>query len=184
MPNEKSIQTVKELTELFSSSELIVAARFAGLNVTQMNGLRAAIKQSDGNFRIAKNTLARIAADEAGKPQLKEVIDGPVGFLTTRGDPANATKSVVTFATENRLEIDMTGGMLGGTALSSERVDELANLPSREQLLAMVFAQMNAPVTGLVNVLSGTMRGFVTVLQRRAEQLGETEPEPEPAASS
>ena len=182
MPNEKSIQAVKELTELFSSSELIVAAEYAGLNVTQMNGLRAAIKQNDGNFRIAKNTLARIAADQAGKPQLKEVIDGPIGFLTSEGDPATAAKSVVAYASENRLEINMTGGMLGGAALSSERVVELANLPSREQLLAIVFAQMNAPVTGLVNVLAGTIRGLVTVLQRRAEQLGE--PEPEPAATA
>jgi large subunit ribosomal protein L10 len=184
MPSEKSIQTVKELTELFSSSELVVAAEYAGLNVTQMNGLRAAIKQNDGNFRIAKNTLARIAADQAGKPQLKEVIDGPIGFLTSEGDPATAAKSVVSYASENRLEINMTGGMLGGAALSSERVVELANLPSREQLLAMVFAQMNAPVTGLVNVLAGTIRGLVTVLQRRAEQLGEPEPEPEPAATA
>lgn len=182
MPSEKSIQTVKELTELFSSSELVVAAEYAGLNVTQMNGLRAAIKRNDGNFRIAKNTLARIAADEAGKPQLKEVIDGPIGFLTSEGDPATAAKSVVAYASENRLEINMTGGMLGGAALSSERVVELANLPSREQLLAMVFAQMNAPVTGLVNVLAGTIRGLVTVLQRRAEQLDE--PEPEPAATA
>ncbi len=182
MPSEKSIQTVKELTDLFSSSELIVAAEYVGLNVTQMNGLRAAIKESDGNFRIAKNTLARIAADSAGKPQLKEVIDGPIGFLTTQSDPAAAAKSVVTYAAGNRLEINMTGGMLGGVALSSERVDELASLPSREQLLAILFAQMNSPVAGLVNVLAGTIRGLVTVLQRRAEQIGE--PEPEAAATA
>ena len=179
MPNEKSIATVKELTELFSNSELIVATRYAGLNVAQMNGLRVAIRQSDGNFRIAKNTLARIAADEAGKPHLKEVIDGPIGFLTTQGDPAAAAKSIATFATENRLEIEMTGGVLGTAALSAERVDQLAKLPSRDQLVAQVLAQMNAPVAGLVNVLSGNIRGLVTVLQRRAEQLGE----PEPAAT-
>ena len=177
MPNEKSRQTVRELTELFSNSELIVATRYAGLNVAQMNALRVAIKQGDGDFRIAKNTLARIAADEVGKPELKPAIEGPIGFLTTQGDPATAAKSIVTFATENRLEIEMIGGVLGTAALSAERVDELAKLPSREQLIAQVLAQMNAPVTGLVNVLSGNIRGLVTVLQRRAEQLGEPEPE-------
>ena len=177
MPNQKSIQTVKELTELFSNSELIVAAKYAGLNVAQMTALRVAIKESDGEFRIAKNTLARIAADEVGKPELKTAIEGPIGFLTTQGDPAAAAKSIVTFATENRLEIEMIGGVLGTTALSAERVDELAKLPSRDQLVAMVLAQMNAPVAGLVNVLSGNIRGLVTVLQRRAEQLGEPEPE-------
>ena len=72
--------------------------------------------------------------------------------------------------------------MLGGVALSSDRVDELASLPSREQLLAILFAQMNSPVAGLVNVLAGTIRGLVTVLQRRAEQIGE--PEPEAAATA
>lgn len=177
MPNEKSRQTVKELTELFSNSDLIVATKYAGLNVAQMNALRVAIKESGGDFRIAKNTLARIAADEAGKSNLKEVIEGPIGFLTSQGDPATAAKSIVTYATDNRIEIDMLGGVLGATALSAERVDELAKLPSREQLVAQVLAQMNAPVAGLVNVLSGNIRGLVTVLQRRAEQLGEPEPE-------
>ena len=179
MPNEKSIQTVKELTELFANSELIVATRYAGLNVSQMTDLRVAIKESDGDFRIAKNTLARIAADEVGKPELKQAIQGPIGFLTTQGDPAAAAKSIATFATENRLEIEMIGGVLGTAALSAERVDQLAKLPGRDQLVAQVLAQMNAPVTGLVRVLSGNIRGLVTVLQRRAEQLGE----PEPAAT-
>ena len=177
MPNEKSRQTVKELTELFSNSDLIVATKYAGLNVAQMNALRVTIKESGGDFRIAKNTLARIAADEAGKSNLKEVIEGPIGFLTSQGDPATAAKSIVTYATDNRIEIDMLGGVLGATALSAERVDELAKLPSREQLVAQVLAQMNAPVAGLVNVLAGNIRGLVTVLQRRAEQLGEPEPE-------
>ena len=177
MPNEKSRQTVKELTELFSNSDLIVATKYAGLNVAQMNALRVMIKESGGDFRIAKNTLARIAADEAGKSNLKEVIEGPIGFLTSQGDPGTAAKSIVTYATDNRIEIDMLGGVLGATALSAERVDELAKLPSREQLVAQVLAQMNAPVAGLVNVLAGNIRGLVTVLQRRAEQLGEPEPE-------
>ncbi len=176
MPNEKSIRSVQELKEMFEGSELVVAAEFRGLSVVQMNGLRAAIKKGDGNFRVAKNTLSRIAADQAGRPYLKSIIDGPIGFLTARGDPAAAAKSLVAYAEENRLEIKLMGGALGDETLDAARVEQLARLPSRDELLATLFAQMNAPVTGLVTVLSGTIRGLATVLQRRAEQLEEAQP--------
>ncbi len=175
MPNEKSIRTVEELKELFESSELVVAAEYSGLNVVQMNGLRAAIKREKGGFRVAKNTLARIAAEKAGRPHLTAIIDGPIGFLTAQGDPAVAAKSLVSYAEENRLDVRVVGGVLGDDALNAERVEELARLPSRDELLGILFAQMNAPITGLATVLSGTIRGLATVLQRRAEQLGETQ---------
>ena len=83
MPTERNIQAVAELEQEFKSSPLVIAAEYRGLDVNEMQGMRRAVRESSSQFKIAKNTLARIAADNAGRPELKEFIDGPIGFLTS-----------------------------------------------------------------------------------------------------
>ncbi len=169
MPTERSVKAVETLTAAFSESPLVVAAEYRGLDVARMNGLRTALRQADCRFRIAKNTLARIAADNAGRPHLKEIIDGPIGFVTSPGDPANAAKVLVEYVQANRLEMNVVGGLLDEQVLSPERVDALAKLPTRDELLAKLLGNMNGPVQGLVTVLNGPVRALAIVLQRHIE---------------
>ena len=177
MPTQKKIQMVEELTNEFKDSALIVAAQYRGLTVAQMTGLRAALRNSGSHFRVSKNTLGRIAADNAGKPHVKEILEGPVGLLTSSGDPAAAARALVDYVTENRLEaVKIVGGALDGTLLSGDRVEELAKLPSREEMVSRLLGQMNAPIAGLVTVLSGPVRALATVLQRYVEKQQEGAP--------
>ncbi len=189
MPTERSIQAVAELEEGFKSSPLVIAAEYRGLSVGEMHGMRRAVRESQAQFKIAKNTLARIAADNAGRPELKEIIDGPIGFLTTEGDPAAAAKVLVNYIDDNSIEMTIVGGALDGEMLSPDRIKALAKLPTKEVLLAKMMGSMNSPITGLVMVMSGPVRALATVLQRISEQGGaaaaEESPEEEaPAAEA
>ena len=169
MPTEKNIQLVAELEEDFKSSPLVIAAEYRGLNVSQMHGMRRAVRESSSQFKISKNTLARIAADNAGRPELKEFMEGPIGFFTTEGDPAAAAKVLVNYIDDNSIEMTIVGGALDGDVLTADRIKDLAKLPSKEVLLAKLMGSMNSPITGLVMVMNGPIRALAIVLQRISE---------------
>ncbi len=169
MPTEKNIQLVAELEEGFKASPLVIAANYRGLNVNEMQGMRRAVRESSAQFKIAKNTLARIAADNAGRPELKEFMEGPIGFLTTEGDPASAAKVLVNYIDDNSIEMTIIGGALDGETLTTDRIKALAKLPSKEVLLAKMMGSMNSPITGLVMVMNGPIRALATVLQKISE---------------
>ena len=169
MPTDKSKELVAEMKEIFSSSPLVVAAEYRGVDVTQMTGLRQELRSNGARFKVVKNTFARIAADEAGRSELKEIMNGPIGFVVTEGDPASAAKAFVKYAGDNDLPIKIIGGMLDSEVLTSDRVEALAKLPSKEELIAKMLGSMSSPITGLVMVMSGPVRALTTVLQRHVD---------------
>jgi large subunit ribosomal protein L10 len=189
MPTEKNVKIVADLTEGFKESPLVIAANYRGLSVASMQGMRKAIRGSSSSFLVAKNTLARIAADNAGRPELKEIIDGPIGFMTTGGDPAAAAKVFVKYIDDNSIAMTIVGGALEGEVLTADRVKALAKLPSKEVLLAKLLGSMNSPITSMVTVLNGPIRALAIVLQRISELGGEAagtaaEEEAAPAAEA
>jgi large subunit ribosomal protein L10 len=132
--------------------------------------MRKAIRGSNSSFLVAKNTLARIAADNAGRPELKEIIDGPIGFMTTGGDPAAAAKVFVKYIDDNSVAMTIVGGVLDSQALDADRVKALAKLPPKEELIAKLLGSMNSPITGLLIVMNGPMSSFARALKRIAEK--------------
>lgn len=171
MPTERSVKEVESLKSFFNDASLIISTNYTGLNVAAMDRLRSALRGNGVKYRIAKNTLARIAADEVGRAEIKDLVDGPCGFVMTDGDPAQAAKTLMDHLRTNRLDMEIRGAVLNDRFLPAADVRSLASLPSRDVLLGRLLGQMNAPVTGLVSVLNGTIRGLAVVLQRHAENL-------------
>jgi large subunit ribosomal protein L10 len=169
MPTDKGIAAVAEMKDIFESSPLVIAAQYSGVDVTGMTGLRQELRSNGARFKIVKNTFARLAADEAGRSELKEVMTGPIGFVVTDGDPAAAAKAFVNYAKSNDLPINIVGGMLDAVVLSADRVNALAKLPSKDELIAKMLGSMNSPITGLVMVMSGPVRALATVLKRHVD---------------
>ena len=169
MPTEKGRELVAEMKEIFASSSLVIAAEYRGIDVGQMTGLRQELRSNGARLKIVKNTFARIAADEAGKPELKESMNGPIGFVVTDGDAASAAKALVKYAADNGLPVKVIGGMLDAEVLSADRIEALAKLPSRDELIAKLLGSMNSPITGLVMVMNGPVRALATVLMRHVE---------------
>ncbi len=183
MPTEKGAKQVEELKAAFEKSQLVVAAQYRGLKMSQLNGLRTALKPTKSRFRVVKNTLASIAAEQAGKAAIKQVLGGPVAVITSEGDPVLVAKALTNYLQTSRMELKVTGGVLGDQVLSAARLADLANVPSKEVLIAKLLGQMNAPVAGLVTVLSGPARGLAVVLQRIAEEKAKAQPAAAPVSA-
>ena len=171
MPTDRGRTEVAALKELFSQSSLIISTDYSGMDVRLINGLRTALRAKGASYRVAKNTLARIALSEIDRPNIAEIIDGPVGYVLSDidTDPAIGAKALVDYVKSERLELEIRGAYLDGELITPEQVQQLAALPAREVLLARLFGQMIGPVTGLATVLNGPIQGLATVLQRHSE---------------
>jgi len=170
MPTERGQKKVREMSELFASSSLIVAAEYRGIDVSDMGELRKTIKRSDAQFKIVKNTFARIAADDCGKPEIKTFIDGPIGFLTTSSDSALAAKALVKHAEDNSLPVRLLGGWFEGNILNSDQVNKLAKIPAKDELLSKMIGSLNSPIVSLVTVMGGPIRALSSVLKNHIEK--------------
>jgi large subunit ribosomal protein L10 len=175
MPTEAKKESVKDLADRMSRASIAVATDFNGLSVNQTTALRAQLRQVGVEYKVVKNRLAKIAAEESGVVAYKDILEGSTGVVFGYGDIVAAAKALDEYVKQSRVELKVRKGVMNGVVISPAQVQALAALPPREELLAKLLGQMNAPISGLVTVLSGTMRGLAIVLQRRAEQLGGAE---------
>jgi large subunit ribosomal protein L10 len=168
----KKIQEVEEITELLKGSSLTILTHYRGLSVTAMQDFRKNLRESGASFRVVKNTLTGIAADNAEMSEIREFLEGPTAIVTSGEDPVGPAKATREFARTSRI-LEIRAGVLDGAIVSAAEVERLATLPSREELLAKVVGGLNAPLAGMVGVLSGPIRSLAYVLQARASQLEE-----------
>jgi large subunit ribosomal protein L10 len=172
MPTNKSVAEVEELKAVLAEAKLIISTDYRGLTVTELSALRRAIRESGGTYRVAKNTLVKIASNEIDRPEIAEIVVGPTGFVMSTDDPVAPARALMNHIDENRLEVVINGAYLEGRVLDADRVRHLSSLPGRDELIAKLLGQMNAPIANLAGVLSGTLRGLLTVIQAHIDQGG------------
>lgn len=172
MATPQKVQVVEEITELLKRSQLTILANYRGLNVQQIQAFRRDLRESGGQFRVVKNTLTGIAADNAGLEEIRPFLEGPTAIVTSGEDLVGPAKATQGFARSTRI-LEIKAGVLEGSVIPASEVERLASLPSREELLGKVVGGLNAPLAGLVGVLSGPVRSLAYVLQARAQQLNE-----------
>lgn len=154
---------VAELQEKLSSAQGVVLTDYRGLNVKAMTELRKKLREAGVEFRVVKNTLTGLAAKGAKIEGLSQFLTGPTAVAFGLKDPVIPAKILVDFAKDHK-ELKIKVGILAGQVIDAERVEALAKLPSREELLAQVARGFQAPIAGLVNVLQGTLRSLVYAL--------------------
>ena len=160
------------LAEALKRSDAVFITEYRGLTVKKISAVRKLIRQAGGEMKVCKNTLMRIALKECDMVQASEIDFGPNGYVLSYGDAAAVAKAIRDFSKEKGNEaLVIKGAILGGQQLlSKEQVFALADVPSKETLIAQVVGTIAAPHRGLVTVLSGPHRNFVTVLERIKEQ--------------
>jgi large subunit ribosomal protein L10 len=151
----------------------VLAADFRGLSVKELSELRGALRGADAGLTVAKNTLARRAANATGQGALLGFLSGPTGLVWVDGDPAVAAKVLNDFA--KRLEhLQLKGGLLDGRVLSIAELEHLATLPSREQLLTQLAGGVISPLRGLAGTLHNMISGLAQALNAlHAQRAGE-----------
>jgi large subunit ribosomal protein L10 len=156
-------QVVAELTQKLASAKAAFLADYRGLNVDQVNKLRGELRGLSVDYLVAKNTLLKLAAKGTGAECLNDHLAGPTAIAIVTGDPVAPAKVLAEFAKANA-KFELKAGALDGKLLSIEDIKALAELPSREVLLAKVLGSINAPASNFVGVLAAIPRSLVQVL--------------------
>jgi large subunit ribosomal protein L10 len=142
---------------------------YRGLTFAEATELRARLAKADASLKVVKNTLAKIAAVDAGVEGLTELLQGPTAIAYCHGDPVRVAKIIQDFIKEKKKAV-LRGGKLERSLLSASDMEKLATLPSREQLIAQLVGVIASPLSGLVNVLNGPIRGLVVALGQVQEK--------------
>lgn len=165
---------IAELTGRLNRSDTVLAAEFSGLPVKTVTEFRQRLRSVDAGMSVVKNTLARRAANDAGRDGLLEHLTGPSALVWVDGDPAAAAKTLAAFAKEHGELVKIKGGLLGNVQLTAAEVNRLASLPSREQLLGQLAGGLVAPISGLAgglsNLISGLARSLGALQAQRAAE--------------
>lgn len=171
MPTAQKAAEIDLLVERFGRSQMTILADYRGLSVTQMQDLRARLRPVDSEFRVAKNTLVRIAAERAGVEGLDTFLEGPTAVMFAFSDVAGSAKVLSDFARTSRI-LQVKAGMMNGQVLSPSDVEAIATLPPREELLGKLVGVLASPMSRVVGVLSGPSRSVAYLLNARSESLG------------
>lgn len=170
MPSKRNEAIMEDLLVRLSDKQMIITMRYVNVSAVQMSELRRAIRGGGGVLYIAKNTLVLRAAESLGITGMSEIIDGPTGYVTVEGDVATAASALMDAIKEHNLEVEILGGIMDGELINAARVGQLSELPSREELLGMLAASLNAPLTGLMRVMSAPVQGLAQSLRQVLEQ--------------
>ena len=166
MAKPAKVQAVAEIKELFQNSSTAVVTEYRGLSVPQVTELRKALGE-DATYTVAKNTLVKRAAEEAGVEGLDDLLSGPTAIAFVTGEVVNAAKALKTFAKDNK-ELVVKGGVMDGAALSAAELDKIAELESREVLLAKMAGALKgnqAKAAGLFNAPASQLARLFAALQ-------------------
>jgi large subunit ribosomal protein L10 len=171
MLREKKVQIVSNLADDLARSTIIITTNYRGLLAKEMAELRNALAKAGVEYHVVKNTLVCRAADQAGMPQLKDIIEGPVALAFGYSDIVSTAKALNQYVKSAAISLEIRGGLTGDRILAPEEVVSLANLPTREVLISKLIGQLQAPVGTLHNILNLPLQGLLNVLQNRAQTI-------------
>lgn len=160
--NAKKAQ-VAELAEKMQKAASGVLVDYRGLTVEEDTELRTAFRNAGVDYKVVKNTLTRLAANEVGYGELDPFLNGPSSLAMSYDEPVAAAKVVVEFSKKYEA-LEIKAGFVDGKVVDVAGIKSLAELPSKEVLVAQVLGGLNAPISGLANVLNGTIRGLAVAL--------------------
>ena len=156
---EEKAAAVEAIKESLKNAQGSVLTDYRGLTVSEMNELRKKLREADVEFRVVKNTLTWRAAQQLDLENLQPYLEGPTAIAFGHTDPVAPAKIISEFAKSHKA-LEIKAGILEGKVIPLEKVKALADLPSKEQLLGQVASAMQAPISGLVNVLQAPIRNL------------------------
>ena len=172
MPTERKVQQVADLVDRISRAEVAIAASFSSESVSNQTALRQAMSNSSVEVKVIKNTLLRRAAAEAGKPLYSELADGPTAIAFAYDEPITAIKALVAYLdTLQDTNFAIRNGIYEDQVVDAAYIQELATLPSKEELLARLAGNLVGKISELASLLTATQRDFVGLIEARANQL-------------
>jgi large subunit ribosomal protein L10 len=164
VPRPDKVAVVDEVREGLTGSAATLLTHYRGLSVTELAELRAKLREANARMRVAKNTLARRAAADAGIEGFDELLTGPTGLVFCEEDPVGPAKALRDFAKDHP-ELVVRGGYLDGAVLSEEEASKLADLESKEELLAKLAGLMYGALANTARLLQAPIEKQARLVQ-------------------
>jgi large subunit ribosomal protein L10 len=167
-------RVVEQLAERLRSAETLMVADYRGLTMPEIDELRTRLLEAGARFTVVKNTLTKLAAEQAGATDVLQLIEGPtaIAFLEADGDPVAVAKVLSETARAHDVLV-IRGGVLEGTVVGDDEIKRLATLPPADVLRAQLAGAVVAPLTTVVGLFTAPLRDFVGVIDARIRQLEE-----------
>jgi large subunit ribosomal protein L10 len=159
MPTEAKRATVAALTEEFSAASASIVTDYRGLTVADLAAIRRTLRPQGVTYRVVKNRLARIAADQAGKSEIGPLLDGPTAIALGRGDEVAVARSLLDAIRPYR-NLKVRGAVLRQQRIGADDVSRLATLPGREQLLGQLAGAVASPMITMAGLLAAPLRNL------------------------
>ena len=173
MPTEAKRETVEDLRAQLDASRTMITSEYRGLKVKEISEIRRALRKQDVSYRVVKNRLMRIAAQEnASAAALAPLLVGPTAIAFGTDESATA-RAVLDAVRPYARIVKITGGVLGSTAINAEGVTRLATLPSREVLLAEALGAITGPLSMTAGLFDAPGRDVVGLVQALIDKRGE-----------
>jgi large subunit ribosomal protein L10 len=167
-------QTVSELADKLNRSQLVIVTDYRGLTVAEMSSLRGRLRQAGAEYQVAKNTLTRFAAKQAGRDGLVDDLTGPTAIAFGFDDPAALAKSLQEYLRAARTSpLVVKGGLLGDRRVTADEIGRIAELPSREVVLGQTLGSVVAPLTSFLGVINAPLQNLIGIIDARIRQLEE-----------
>ena len=174
MPSEKVLlekqKIVSEIAEKLLKAVCGIIIDYKGISVEQDTKLRAELRSNNIEYFVVKNRLLKLALEKAEIKGLNNVLEGTTSLAISYEDPVTPAKVISKYTKELDNIFNIKAGFIDGEAADVKSIEALAKLPSKEMLIAMTLAGLNAPISGLVNVLNANIRGLAIALNAIAEQ--------------
>lgn len=159
---------VSSLNKAFDEANFLIVTQNDGLTVEEMSSLRGSLRESNTSFRVAKNSLAKIAVNNTDAQSLQELFNGPTAIAFS-DELSSSPKVIVDFVKEHK-KLSIVGGLMDGKLIDAEVIKELATLPSMDQLRSMIIGVLNAPATKVAGILNRPGGQLAQVLSAKAQQ--------------
>lgn len=170
-PRPEKMAVVNALSEKFSSAKSVFLTDYSGLTVADITDLRRKFRESNTEYLVVKNTLAKLGAQQAGKDGLLPYLQGPIAIAVSYEDPASPARVLKAFLKDHQRP-EIKACLIDDEIMPASEASAIADWPTREELLAKLVGSLNAPISGLVMVLAGVQRQLLYVLNAIADKKG------------
>jgi large subunit ribosomal protein L10 len=185
MPTARKIASVADLNDKLSRMQFAIVADYRGLTVAEISDLRAKLRENGADFIVAKNTLIKIAVREQGLTALESLLEGPTAIAFAYDDVAKVAKTLQDYL-KSQPKVSIRGGVLGGAPVPADGLEQVAKMPSRQEVLGQIagvtaaplsniVGLVNAPVADVFNLVNTITSDIPSVIQARITQLQEQE---------
>jgi large subunit ribosomal protein L10 len=171
MPTEKKVETVADLKDRIERATLIASTEYRGLTVKEMQELRRKFREGGVEVKVIKNTLLKLAAEQAGSGDLTQIVEGPTALAISYEDPIEAAKAITGYAASAPQAFSLRGAFMDGAVLTASDLRDITKIPPKPVLLSQFMGTIQSPVANFAALIESPLRELHGLTQAMLSEL-------------